>query len=231
METNKDSWFWDRYNATRIGLYLTKIEGQFIENVFTRYGYPRNLLDIGAGSGRFAVPLYRKGVKVVALDKDILPLQILSEKESEIQSIIGDASHHLPFKDSTFDCILCIELPTIETSTRFSSFKECHRVLNNKGLLLLTAANKNSYKGLIKNNLRKNDKWKYFSSYRQTVEHLTALGFRLKSAQGFYWILGSRRCDSKFISVFSYLENILKLHKLPALSPCILFTVEKFSLY
>jgi len=227
IETYRHSWPVDRYNANRMGLYLTNAEGQFIENAFGRYGFPGNLLDIGAGSGRFAVPLYRKGIRVIALDNNLLPLQRLCKKESEIDSIVADASHHLPFKDATFDCLLCIELPIIEAPTRHSFLKECHRILNHKGLLLFTGANKTSYKGFIKNKIRKNDKWRYFSSYRQTVRELYEVGLRLKSAKGFNWVPGSRGTDNKFVAFFAYLEKTLNLHKLPILSPWVLFTVEK----
>lgn len=59
------------------------------------------------GSGRFSIPLSKKGFKIVTLDYDPLPLRKLSEKDEKIPLIRADAQQ-LPFRDGIFDCVLAI---------------------------------------------------------------------------------------------------------------------------
>ena len=84
-------------------------------------------LDVGGGSGRFSIPLFKTGADIVCLDYNLTALSILQKKESSIPLIRGDGQK-LPFRDSTFDAVLVIE--AIEYMADKDLFiKECHRVL------------------------------------------------------------------------------------------------------
>jgi 2-polyprenyl-3-methyl-5-hydroxy-6-metoxy-1,4-benzoquinol methylase len=87
MGTAPEEYYWDIANATKIGQYLTKKEAKFIDSVLEGNPYNKSCLDIGAGSGRFAIPLYEKGFAVVALEYDLIPLRKICEKNKNIPTI------------------------------------------------------------------------------------------------------------------------------------------------
>jgi ubiquinone/menaquinone biosynthesis C-methylase UbiE len=66
------------------------------------------ILDIGAGTGRYAVPLQRMGLEVVGIDISSGMLSKAREKGAR-DMFMADA-HSLPFRDSSFDSTLSIHL-------------------------------------------------------------------------------------------------------------------------
>lgn len=54
-----EPWRWDRYNRTAQGRYLFAREWDFLRRVLREHPAPRRVVDVGAGSGRFAVRLHR----------------------------------------------------------------------------------------------------------------------------------------------------------------------------
>ena len=71
-----------------------------------------NVLDIGAGTGRFTIPFLEKGAHVAACDASEHMLQILQSKAQgfpHLQTQIVDA-HHLPFADQIFDCAVSFRI-------------------------------------------------------------------------------------------------------------------------
>ncbi|GAI73262.1 unnamed protein product, partial [marine sediment metagenome] len=84
--------------------------------------------DIGGGSGRIAIPLYRDGHRVLVGEIDALALKILHHRESAIPSILvsGEATRY-PIRASSLDCVLCLGVPSLIESDWF--FSECNRML------------------------------------------------------------------------------------------------------
>ena len=91
-----------------MGRYLFKKDSEFI-NFSLKSANINFCLDVGGGSGRISIPLSKKGIDVVVLDKDPIPIQILHEKDRGIPICLGDAQE-LPLKDSIFDCIICLQM-------------------------------------------------------------------------------------------------------------------------
>ena len=76
-------------------------------------GLPRGsrILDIGAGTGRAAIPLARKGYSVVALDAARAMLASLRQKSANAQvpAVVGDGTQ-LPFAGHSFDAAVIARL-------------------------------------------------------------------------------------------------------------------------
>jgi len=96
-------------------------------------------LEVGVGTGRFAVPL---GVKVGVEPSEAMSLIALKRG---IEVIKGFAEN-LPFKDKSFDYLLFVTTICF-LSDILQSFKEAYRVLNEKGEIIIGLINKNSYLG------------------------------------------------------------------------------------
>ena len=106
------------------------------------------VLDMGAGGGRHAFAVLRRGAEVVALDmseKDLREVQVMfgaMAAEGEVpasgsaQAIRGDA-YHLPFDDDSFDRVIAAEvLEHLPADT--DAMRELARVLRPGGLIAVT---------------------------------------------------------------------------------------------
>lgn len=71
------------------------------------------VLDLGAGTGRTAMPMSERGASVVAADASIEMLHVAHEKARlqghQVHCAIIDA-HHLPFPDETFDLVMSFRM-------------------------------------------------------------------------------------------------------------------------
>ena len=69
-------YYCDRMAATLMGKYSTQVEGSFIEeSLMLHLRKAAVIFDAGGGTGRFAVPLYRNGYRVIVEEIDALPLK------------------------------------------------------------------------------------------------------------------------------------------------------------
>ncbi len=72
-----------------------------------------HVLDLGAGTGRTAIPLSRRGAHVIAADASMEMLNVAREKAwlqgHPVNCSIIDA-HHLPFPDGMFDLVLSFRM-------------------------------------------------------------------------------------------------------------------------
>lgn len=99
----------------------------------------KKVLDVGAGTGRLTLELYKLGAEVTALDVSEKMLQELKKKNKNIETVVGDAEN-LPFPDNTFDMVTAAFLIVhLKDPIRF--FDEAYRVLKNDGFFLVTNIN------------------------------------------------------------------------------------------
>lgn len=99
-------------------------------------------LDVGAGTGRYALKLARRGVAVSAIDfsPEMLQVARLAAREEglpiDFQS--GSISDDLPFASHRFDFLICA-LVLCHVSDLAHAFQEFYRVLQPGGYLLISA--------------------------------------------------------------------------------------------
>jgi SAM-dependent methyltransferase len=84
--------------------------------VFSEAGGKDGMLiaDIGAGTGRFSIPLMIRGCRVVGVDVSPGMLRLILSKLkpewlSNLQPVVADAQN-LPFKSNCFDAALCFQV-------------------------------------------------------------------------------------------------------------------------
>ena len=99
----------------------------------------RKIVDVGAGTGRFSIPLQKAGGVVTACDVSPEILKVLARKNRHIEIVVGEAES-LPFPDNSFDIVTAAFLIVhLKNPTRF--FDEVYRVLKDGGLFLVTNVN------------------------------------------------------------------------------------------
>lgn len=101
-----------------------------------------HILDVGCGSGRFLIPLTRKGYNVTGLDisKDMLEECARRLKKQNLRTdLIHQDLKTMDF-DSKFDALLCMDSVIsyfLETEEIINILKRFHRALRPQGVLII----------------------------------------------------------------------------------------------
>ncbi len=218
------NYYWDEIygvNNSAMGRYLTKKELAFIEDFLGTQKNIRNILELGCGSGRLSIPVYKKyKFQITGLDADPVALKLLNERENKIKTIKADLSKPLKFKDNSFDFILSIEFLDYLTDLD-AFFKECGRVLAPGGYMIFTSGNAASYKRRLQQ-LFGRHKGRYLFTTGDIKNSLRRAGFEIKKLQGYNWLPVRRESQSPLIPVLAHLEKNLGLENLPSASPWII---------
>ena len=99
----------------------------------------KKILDIGAGTGRYSVPLSEEGYDVTAVELVKYNLGILKKKGSAVKAYQGNALKLSRFEDETFDVTLLFgpmyHLYTFED--KLKALNEAKRVTKKDGIILV----------------------------------------------------------------------------------------------
>jgi ubiquinone/menaquinone biosynthesis C-methylase UbiE len=105
------------------------------------------VLDAGCGNGEKSEVLIKLGNEVWGIDKDMKKLKEAEKRGVKI--VEGDLEKNLPFNDNFFDAIWCSGvLEHIYYNEHF--LKECYRILNPRGVLIINTENINSLTNRIR---------------------------------------------------------------------------------
>ena len=139
-----DAWYdkpvgaWaDRYETEAVMRLLDIREGE-------------RVLDLGAGTGRHAAALARRGTEVIAVDASEEMLRVAEARTggTSVRLVRADATA-LPFADGEFDAVLAVTSLCF-TSDPMGALREAKRVLRPNGRLVLGELNARSLWGVLR---------------------------------------------------------------------------------
>jgi SAM-dependent methyltransferase len=224
--------YWEKIATTTWGQYTSHVEEQAILQAHRLAPEVGTALEVGCEGGRWSRLLSDLGWNIVCTDIDKSSLDICQERIPAANCILVDPSDStLPCENESLGLILCVEVYPVVESQWF--LPEAHRTLASGGLVVGVALNKQSLRGLaIKARDRRSppDEHGYrhyqvsYSGWRRKAEEQ---GFRMLSERGFCWFPFRRDSNSSLVSAFTRLEGALRLPRLPALSPWIVFIAQK----
>lgn len=109
-----------------------------IENSFEKKAQ-LNILDIGAGTGRYSVPLCEEGYSVTAVELVKYNLGILKKKNSNVKAYQGNALKLKRFEDNSFDLTLLFGpmYHLLTTEEKIKALSEAKRVTKPGGYILV----------------------------------------------------------------------------------------------
>jgi ubiquinone/menaquinone biosynthesis C-methylase UbiE len=226
-EPSRMSFFWDQYTDTTVGKYLTRIEIDFIHTLLQSFPHPQHILEYPCGSGRIARWLHDDlGLNTMGFDVDLTGVSALRQHTDRISIAIAEA-HALPLPDESCDVITCIQ--ALDYLDHLAFFKECRRILQNHGLLIMNFTNKASYKRLLRGlRSRSSDEDIFYKlNWREVNRILREHNFEVTCVIGYNWIPFGRLSTSKLVSVFAASERILNLRSLYTISPWVLCAARK----
>lgn len=175
----------------------------------------KRLLEIGVGTGRFSIELAKKGANMMSLDPANAMLQITKEKtyrnniNNKISLIKGDGNN-LPFKDCSFDGIICLHV-LVHLPTYRDVLKEMRRVTKRNGFIIVNFPNPLSFylpSAIYVNMLNAFGKSIYggFFTKRKINETIEDAGFTIEEFRGNIF-LHPKYVPEKLHSILSRIEN------------------------
>lgn len=146
MENISKAWDWDR-NKDKIW-YTPSEDSYFLINRWKGKDY-NSFLDLGCGRGRHSIQFAKAGFQVSSADLSevaVKGLEALAKDEKlNIDASVCDMMN-LPYKDSSFDCLLAYHVISHTDSKGIVKIlSEIKRVLKDNGEFYITFCSKNSW--------------------------------------------------------------------------------------
>ncbi|MFO0948562.1 MAG: class I SAM-dependent methyltransferase [Planctomycetota bacterium] len=150
-----------QYDRVRLqeprGRLLSDHDIRIFEEILARVDPALNTLEVGAGTGRFTLPLLAHGFSVTATDLNQAMLGELEAKVAELGDQANGRCHiqvenvfQLSFPDASFDFVYSLHvIPRFLTwEDQRSALREIARIVKPGGLLLFNYRNKRSFYNL-----------------------------------------------------------------------------------
>lgn len=177
---------------TAHGKYVDRIQKDIVLSMGSWKG--RKILDIGCGTGRFAIELAEHQASVVALDPSLNMLNTLGWKLKD-KNIVGTidlvraSGYQLPFRDDTFDG--CISINVINhLPDHHKMLGEVHRIVKPNGFFIMNFPNMLSsfLPAALWINFRKrslyNNVYSHWFNLPRVNNDLNQAGFKVKVIKG-----------------------------------------------
>lgn len=151
-EMNKIEKYYNKFNEekrldTRHGQMEYRLTMKYIHDMLERiitekkvtHKKDLQILDIGAGTGRYSVPLCEEGYSVTAVELVKYNLGILKKKSDKVKALQGNALHLKKIEDSQFDLTLLFGpmYHLMKKEEKITALKEAKRVTKPGGYIMV----------------------------------------------------------------------------------------------
>lgn len=128
----------DKRLKTRHGQVEFITTMKYINEVMDNYENPK-VLDIGAGTGAYSIPLAEKGYDITAFELVKHNLKVIEKNSNKVKCIQGNALDLSQFKDKEFDIIFLFGpmYHLISMEEKIKALNEAKRVLKDDGTILI----------------------------------------------------------------------------------------------
>lgn len=140
MNTKLDEYYNKFNEEKRLNSRHGQVEYQVTMSYIHRYLKPGDrILDVGAATGRYSIPLFEEGYDVTAVEPVQHNLGRLKAKKPELPAFKGDARKLKRFADASFDLVLLFGpmYHLIDDGDKLQALKEAERVTKKGGLIMV----------------------------------------------------------------------------------------------
>lgn len=111
---------------------------KYIKEYLKEFDNPK-ILDIGAGTGAYSVPLAEEGYDVTAIELVKHNLRYIESKNSKVKTHLGNATNLEKFQDNSFDLVLLFGpmYHLITDEKKIKALSEACRVTKNNGIVMV----------------------------------------------------------------------------------------------
>lgn len=128
----------DKRLKTRHGKIEFITNMKYIHELLNKFENP-NILDIGAGTGAYSIPLSDEGFNVTAVELVKHNLKVIEKKNKTIKVIQGNATNLSTLKSNSYDVILLFGpmYHLINNDEKIESLNEAKRLVKSNGVILI----------------------------------------------------------------------------------------------
>ena len=129
----------DKRLTRRHGIIEYKTTMKYINKYLNTMTNPK-IIDIGAGTGAYSIPLANEGYDVTAVELIKHNLMTLKNKSNKVKTYLGNAIDLSKFKDNTFDIVLLFGpmYHLISNKDKLKALSEAKRIVKNNGLIFIS---------------------------------------------------------------------------------------------
>lgn len=129
----------DKRLTRRHGIIEYRTTMKYINKYLNTMTNPK-IIDIGAGTGAYSIPLANEGYDVTAVELIKHNLMTLKNKSNKVKTYLGNAIDLSKFKDNTFDIVLLFGpmYHLISNEDKLKALSEAKRILKNNGLIFIS---------------------------------------------------------------------------------------------
>ena len=126
-----------RFNSRR-GKVEYIITMKYIKSYLSKKNNSK-ILDIGAGTGNYAIPLSNDGYDVTAIDLVKHNVRTIQNKNTNVKAQVGNATDLSKFKDESFDVVLLLGpmYHLISKEEKIKALSEAKRVTKRNGIIMV----------------------------------------------------------------------------------------------
>jgi SAM-dependent methyltransferase len=232
--------YWERAAKTRWGAYLSAQERHALLLAASLADPPELAVEVGCEGGRWSKLLHDAGWELVCTDVNPETLAICAGRILAARCLLVDPSDStIPVDAGQAKLLIELEVAPVSQSEWFPS--EAARVLRPGGMLVCTFYNPRSARGLAYRMLRALESRRRTGSrvrrfqdhfysgppYARSRAALRREGFEVVHEEGVSWFPFTRQSDSRLVPLFTRVERLLGLRRLPSLSPLVILVARR----